>query len=166
MYPTVRPGRVSRWLALVLAFMLVLVAFLLVQPAYAGGTTGDDPAASVGSVVPSTALWGLIVGVLTPPVVAIVQQPSWSTRTRSYVGVAVAVVFAVLTCLVDGSIGQGQTVLATIAAVLVASQTTYRELWRKIGVTGAIEHATSPGGAADNQADPPKPARKGARARN
>jgi peptidoglycan/LPS O-acetylase OafA/YrhL len=146
------------WLAL-----LVLVVLLVYPlPAFAGA-----PADSTGSVVTSTTLWGLVVGLVTPPIVAIIQKPGWSSRTRSLVGVGVALVFAVGTCWVDGSIGHGQTLITTFGAVLVASQTTYRELWSKIGATQAIEKATSgattEGAPGDSQADVAPPRSKSRR---
>lgn len=161
----VRLGRLGRWLIVLLALtvaLATLVLLLLPPPALADGPA--PPADSTGSVVPSTALWGLIVGAITPPLVAVIQQPQWSTRTRSIVGAVCAVGLAVVTCYVDGSIGHGQTLIITAGAVLVASQTTYRELWSKIGATQAIESATSPtpveGGEDDNLADPEPAARK------
>lgn len=128
-----------RFLVLFTACLLVLVTAQ--HTAYADG---GPPADSHGTIATSTALWGLIVGIITPPLVAIVQQPNWSAQTRTIVGVVFAVGFAAITCAIDGSIGHGQTLLATIGTVLVASQTTYRELWSKIKVTQAIEGATSP----------------------
>lgn len=145
---------VRPWLARFTVLLLVAALLLAVSP-HAYAATGA-PADSTGSIATTTALWGLIVGVITPPLVAIIQQPGWSTQVRSVVGVAIAVLFAVVTCWVDGSLGHGQTLLATIGAVLVASQTTYRELWSKVGVTQAIERATSPtpeGGPGDDQSD-------------
>jgi hypothetical protein len=153
------PARLcSRAWLLRFAILFLASALLLVVAPHAYADTGAAPADSTGSIVTTTALWGLIVGVITPPIVAVIQQPTWSTQTRSIVGAGIAVVFAVVTCWVDGSLGHGQTLLATIGAVLVASQTTYRELWSKVGVTQAIEGATSPspeGSPGDSQADPP-----------
>lgn len=89
-----------------------------------------------------TTTWGLIVGVVLPWLTALVQQPTWSTGTRRAVAVAAAVVGGVLTALANGTIGEGKTVLATVAAVLVAAQATYESLWRG-GVATSIEYATS-----------------------
>jgi hypothetical protein len=131
---------VIRFLVLLATCLLLLVTAQ--HTAYA--TTGKAPPAdSAGSIVTTTALWGLVVGVISPPIVAIIQQPHWSTTTRTLVGAAVAVAVAVITCVVDGTIGHGQTLIATIGTVLVASQTTYREFWSKVKVTQKIEGATA-----------------------
>lgn len=128
--------RAGTWLAVV----LVLLALVLpTNAAYAAGA----PADTAGSIATTTALWGIVVGVITPPLVAIVQQPHWSTQLRTVVGVAIAVGFAAITCWVDGTIGHGQTLIATIGTVLVGAQATYRELWSKVGVTQKIEGATA-----------------------
>lgn len=92
-----------------------------------------------------TVSWGLVLGVVMPILTAIVQQPRWSDRTRTIVGWAMSIVAAIITCLANGSFhfDQGQTVLATIAVVLVAAQATYVG-WKKTGLTGKIEAVTSP----------------------
>jgi hypothetical protein len=97
-------------------------------------------------VVLDTVSWGLIAGVVTPWLTSIVQQPRWSNRTRAWVGAGISVVIGILTCLVNGDLHaqEGQTVLATVAAVLVASQAAYSQLWKPTGVSPAIESATSP----------------------
>lgn len=95
-------------------------------------------------VVLDTVSWGLILGVVTPWLTAIVQQPRWSNGLRAVVGAVISVLVGIGTCLANGDIHSGQTVLATIAVVLVAAQATYSQLWKPTGVAGAIESATSP----------------------
>jgi hypothetical protein len=82
-----------------------------------------------------TATWGLVLGVFLPWVTALVQQPRWSTDTRKLVSIIAAIVGGVLVCLTNGSLDEGQTLLATFATVLVASQTTYRNLWSAVPET-------------------------------
>lgn len=97
-------------------------------------------------VVLDTVSWGLILGVVTPLLTAIVQQPKWKwgRGLRAVVGAVISVLVGIGTCLANGDIHSGQTVLATIAVVLVAAQATYSQLWKPTGVAGAIESATSP----------------------
>lgn len=90
-----------------------------------------------------TASWGLLVGVVLPLLTAVVQQPRWSPTVRRAVAVAAAVVGGVLTCLADGTLADGGTVLETVAVVLVASQALYATLWQR--AAAAVETATSPG---------------------
>lgn len=102
-----------------------------------------------------TVSWGLVLGVFLPWATALVQQPGWSADTRKIVAVASAIAAGVLTCLANGSLDQGQTVLATVAIILTASQTAYRGLWKarpdtpegvandSLALASKIERATS-----------------------
>lgn len=95
-------------------------------------------------VILDTVSWGLIFGVVTPLLTSLVQQPKWSSGLRAVVGALVSVLVGVGTCLANGDIHNGQTVLSTIAVVLVAAQATYSQLWKPTGVSPALESATSP----------------------
>lgn len=86
---------------------------------------------------------GLLVGLLAPLLTAVVQQPRWSNTVRRVVAVAVAVVLGLLTCLAQGTLDNGDDVLGAILTVLIASQATYRTLWRNLAP--AIEEKTSGG---------------------
>lgn len=99
------------------------------------------------------ASWGLIIGVVTPYLVALVNQPSWSDTARRVTAVLVAVAVGLGNAYFNGDIDfEVETVLASIAAVLVASQTVYRNVLKPLpsGVT-ALEHATSPGSSRDRK---------------
>lgn len=153
MLHALRHGRAGR-LALFLAVLLLALVFYPL-PAFADG---GDPANSTGDIVSTTAMWGVIVGIFTPPLVAVIQQPKWSSAARSTVTVLISVGLAAATCAIDGDLGHGQTLLVTVGTVLISAQTTYRELWSKIGVTQKIENATAigtEGAPGDSQADPP-----------
>jgi ABC-type thiamin/hydroxymethylpyrimidine transport system permease subunit len=122
---------------LVAALTAKVAALAAVVVAYAAGLFGSP-------VVLDTVSWGLILGVLTPLVTAVAQRPRWSTRTRTLVGVGVSIVVGVLTCLANGDIRSGQTVLSTIAVVLVAAQATYLGMWKPSLIAPKLESATSP----------------------
>lgn len=92
-----------------------------------------------------SASWALILGVLTPLLTSLVQQPKWTDRVRSIVGAVVAVVVGVLTVLANGGFEDTTSALGVIAIVLVASQASYRNLWKPTLVAPKIEAATSPG---------------------
>lgn len=85
---------------------------------------------SARELLSDTAGWGLLVGLVTPYATAVVQQPGWSGRTKRIVAVAVAVAVGVATCLANGTLLDGSTVLGTIAAVLISSQAVYARLAR------------------------------------
>ncbi|MCX5070837.1 hypothetical protein OOJ91_33875 [Micromonospora lupini] len=91
--------------------------------------------------VQDTPSWALLVGVVTPFLVSIVNQPQWSKPVRQTVAVLVAVVLGVLGCLADGTLGDGMTVLQVITVVAVASHAAYKTVLHH--VTTPIEEATS-----------------------
>jgi hypothetical protein len=111
-----------------------------------------------------TVSWGLILGVFLPWVTALVQRPSFSEDVRKVVAILAAVVAGVLTCLANGSLDEGQTLLSTVAIILVSSSTAYRNLWKaqpetpagarrdSLAIATKIEYATSPGHARHNRA--------------
>ena len=90
----------------------------------------------------NSALWALAVGFFSPPVISLIQQRTWSTRTKSLVAfafylvtAAVAAYFAGLFTLPD---------IGRIALLIfLAAATSYQALWRPTGVSPAIEKATS-----------------------
>jgi hypothetical protein len=86
--------------------------------------------------------WSVIVGIVMPLFLAVVQQPQWSGTVRRVVTVVSAAVVGFGTAFFNGEVGHGGTVLASIAAVLVASQATYATLWAT--AAPAVEAATSP----------------------
>lgn len=131
---------------LLLAGLLTALTGLVAATAALAVTLLSDP------VVLDTVSWGLILGVLTPLATSVVQQPVWGAKTRALVGAAVSVVVGVVTCLANGDIGSGQTVLSTIAVVLVAAQATYKGFWKPTGIAVATEQATSPGANAGGDA--------------
>lgn len=85
---------------------------------------------SARQLLSDTAGWGLLVGLATPYLTAVVQQPGWSSKTKRLVAVGVAVLVGAATCLANGTLDDGKTVLQTIAAVLIASQAVYARLAR------------------------------------
>lgn len=85
-----------------------------------------------------TASWGLMLGVVMPLLQALVQRPDWSPARRRVIAVGAAAVGGVLLTLAGGEIGNGATVLQTVAAVLVASQTAYSLLWKATGLPAAL----------------------------
>lgn len=89
--------------------------------------------------------WALILGVLTPLIVAVVQQPKWTPKVRALVGLAAAVVIGFVSVLASGDLDDTQSLLGVIALVFVASSSAYKALWKPTGVARAIETTTSPG---------------------
>lgn len=86
--------------------------------------------------------WALIVGAVTPFLVAVINQPGWSALVRRAVAVGVALILGVVTVAVQGGLSLSGG-LVTVAAVLGASQAAYALVWKPTGVTSAVESATT-----------------------
>lgn len=128
--------------ALLMAHAAVALLADLANVAIAFAVTLATPLLTDPNLVDSVS-WGLVLGVVMPILTSIVQQPRWSDRTRTIVAWLLSAVGGIVTCLANGSFDEGQTMIATIAVVLVAAQATYVG-WKKTGLTGKIEQATSP----------------------
>lgn len=87
-------------------------------------------------------MWGLVVGFFLPPLIAIIQQPTWSRTTRGIVTVLVCLVVGAATTWIHGD-WSGRTATTTILLTLVATMTAYRNFWVH-RVAPVIEAATSP----------------------
>ncbi|MER5482632.1 hypothetical protein ABT024_05360 [Streptomyces sp. NPDC002812] len=90
---------------------------------------------------------GSAVGALLPLFTAIVQRPEWSVRAKKIVAVAVAFIGGVITVASVGGLEQfqhGLPTLATIGAVIAASQSAYDLVWKPSGIAPTVETATSP----------------------
>lgn len=98
----------------------------------------------MSTILSNTALWGLLLGLLTPLLTAVVQRPTWTRRVRTLVGYAVSTLVGAMTVLASGQMSSGTVTLTTILAVVSAAKVAYVQLWQRTGVTGTIELATSP----------------------
>jgi len=96
--------------------------------------------------------WALVLGVLLPPVIAVVQRPSWSNRLRSVVTVLICTAVGGMTAWLSGDLSlpghSVEEILGAIAVVIVAAQTAHRNFWKTTGISDVIEQATSPASAA------------------
>jgi L-lactate permease len=97
------------------------------------------------------AAWASITGILLPLVIAVILRHGWTAQVKMIVAAVIAVVDAVVvTGLTHGWHFDGH-LMATVAAVLALSQTTYRNIWLKLG-----DNSTPPGEPGpDAPTDPP-----------
>lgn len=87
----------------------------------------------------------LLVGALLPLVTAVIQQPGWSKKTRSAVGLLVSLVAGIGTAAAGGDLDWSGDPIATVAAVMAAAEAAYEKLWQPT-VAPAVERATVIGG--------------------
>lgn len=88
-------------------------------------------------------MWALIVGFVIPPLLAIVQQPTWSSTMRSIVMLATALVAGAGTAYFAG-VFTSSDIVTSVLIVLVTGMSTYQGFWKKTGIAPKIEAATSP----------------------
>ncbi|MGW0562965.1 hypothetical protein ACWDZ4_20655 [Streptomyces sp. NPDC003016] len=84
---------------------------------------------------------------MLPLLTAVLQRPQWSVRAKKIVAVVTALVAGVLTVVSVGGLEQfqhGLPTLATIIAVLAASQSAYDLIWKPSRIAPVIESVTSP----------------------
>lgn len=89
---------------------------------------------------------GFQVGSVLPLLTAVVQKPEWAAKWKKVTAVVVALLAGVVTVAADGGWDQfqhGKLTLATLAGVLVASQTTYDLVWKPSMVAPLIESLTA-----------------------
>ncbi len=87
-------------------------------------------------------MWSLLVGAGTPLLISIAQQPTWSPRLRAVVAVLACLVVGAGTAWFNGELN-GRGVTTAVLIVLVAALTTYRNVWKPIGVARPLEAATA-----------------------
>lgn len=97
----------------------------------------------MNDVLSNTATWALILGLLTPLVTSVVQQPHWSSRVRVLVALLAAVVVGSVTVLSNGTLNTADW-FTTVGLVLVAAQTAYQTIYKPAGIAKVIELSTSP----------------------
>ena len=88
----------------------------------------------------------LAVGGLLPVLIAVVQQPKWSAKTRSIMTVLVSGLAGLVTYVSTNGLNFGDvpTLVTTVVGIILASVASYESIWKKVGTTKAIELATSP----------------------
>lgn len=90
-------------------------------------------------------MWNLVVGFALPNLIAVIQQPRWSSRIRACVTGAVCVVAGLVSTLLAGThLDFGRALVTSILTVAVAAVSFYKHFWVPTGIAPAVEHATSP----------------------
>lgn len=87
-------------------------------------------------------MWAIIVGALTPPLVAFVQQPRWPGWFRSTVMIGSAAVDGVVVAWLQGDLTAHRFIDAALIAG-VAIIAAYHGIWKPSGIAPKIEKASS-----------------------
>lgn len=104
--------------------------------------TGLDPVALEAlAKLGAPVLWLMAVAFFAPPVIAVIQQSRWSARVQSLVAFAFYVAVAGVWVYLTGLFNVVSFVVG-ILIVFITAATAYREVWKKTGITGAIQSVT------------------------
>jgi hypothetical protein len=125
-----------KWLGMI---GLMLLSGLL----FAGAAFAADPTDTTLSDQNNVEMWSFLVGALLPPLIAIVQQPGWSTKMRAAITVVTCIGAAAITTWLTTGFSFDADLVGSILRTIVAAQATYLAFWKKTGLTGAIEDKTS-----------------------
>lgn len=91
--------------------------------------------------------WALILGFITPLIVAFVRKPGTSRRTAQIVSLATALVVGIVNLAIQGFFNNMEFtpggIMVALAAVLGASQAAYVLLWKPTGVEPALDEWTN-----------------------
>lgn len=88
----------------------------------------------------------LVIGSLLPLLISIVNQPQWSSRTRTIMSVGVSILAGVVAYVSENGLdfSTPSNIVATIVGTVLATSVAYRNIWKPTGVAHAIEFGTSP----------------------
>lgn len=96
---------------------------------------------AVDGTMTDAAMWAVIVGFLSPLIISLVQQPSWSNMARSLVTFGYSIVVGAVTAYLNGAL-EGRSLVSTILLVMVTAIASYQGFWKDAGAR-RIEQATS-----------------------
>lgn len=87
----------------------------------------------------------LAVGGLLPLLTAVVNQPQWSAKVRTWMSVAVSVLAGLVTYVAEFGLvlESPSSVVIAVVGIVLASAAAYKALWKPSGVAPSIEAATS-----------------------
>ena len=98
---------------------------------------------TAGGNMSNLTMWSALVGALMPPVVAVVNRPTWRGWQKGAVTVAACAVAAAGTAYLNGTFS-GADLTQSVLIVAGTTLGAYRLFWHPTGIAPAIEQATSP----------------------
>jgi hypothetical protein len=88
-------------------------------------------------------MWALVAGFLSPPVIALIQQPKWPSRLRAVITFAWSLILAAVTVGINGDF-TGRKWIEVSLTILVSAIATYHGLWKPTEIAPKIETVTTP----------------------
>lgn len=91
----------------------------------------------------------MLVGVLTPAIIAVVNHPIWTSEQKRLISLGCSVLIGILTVIGQGAFTDFEvsipTVITIVLAIVGASQAAYAVFWKPTGLSDAIEERVNPG---------------------
>lgn len=103
-------------------------------------------------VITDAQMWALVVGFISPLLIAVVQQPRWRGPIRVLVTLGWAVVTAFGTAYFTGEFS-GRGVLSCFLVIAVTAISSYQSIWVPTRIAPAIEARTSRHATIQTQVD-------------
>ncbi|MEU0184161.1 hypothetical protein ABZ312_23665 [Streptomyces sp. NPDC006207] len=94
-------------------------------------------------MAPDAQLWSAFLGFAAPPLIAVVQQPRWSSTAKTLVMLLSSVALGCGSAYFGGQF-TAHTVGGNVLIVAIAAGSAYQTVWKPSGVAPRIERATSP----------------------
>lgn len=87
----------------------------------------------------------LAIGSLLPLLISAVNQPHWSSRTRTIMSVGVSILAGIVAYVSENGLdfSTPSNIVATLVGTILATSVAYRNIWKPTGVAQAIEYGTS-----------------------
>lgn len=87
---------------------------------------------------------GIIVGIVTPLLVALIQRPTMSKQLRTVIAIAAAVIIGLISAAASGQLSQPSSALTLIVVLYATCEAAYQKIWKATGLAKSIEVKTSP----------------------
>ena len=96
----------------------------------------------------SAAAWSLLVGALTPFLIAAVNRPTMTVQARQIVAAVISLLVGLITVILGGTIGDWTLSLNNgviiMASVVGSAQLAYALIWKPTKIAEVVELATTP----------------------
>lgn len=89
-------------------------------------------------------MWATILGVVMPPLIAIVQQPKWAGWLRATATVIICIIVGFVNVWINGNLHKGDDLVHSMLLVFVATIAAYKGFWKPSGISDSIRTKTSP----------------------
>lgn len=119
----------------------VLAALIAMWPMAAFAQDGNGDGAQL-EPDPSIAMWGLIVGFLMPPIIAVLNRQNWPSATKAVCAFITCLVAAAGTAYLAGDLKNESDYVTAALTVFGAAMLTYHQWWKPSGIAPKIEAST------------------------